>query len=291
MISAAQATAEYEITALHEKMPNGELRFRLTPSDGNGYIRTVASAEGGWQNAHSHKSLRETYIVESGWIASAEKTGQCPKIRLHFPGDIFTTEPKVVHNIYMSPGSLIHTVKHGGKGAKDWDGDDIFTDVTKGLNEKVLIGDHRPQELDPRYSSYIDLYNNLDKLLWTIPGFLAIGATVIVGFLGSIIAKESPANIPPAIVSLVLLFSSVLFYLGYVSMTRLREHHNLVGGWLAKMEFDGYFAPRCVNVKRRWPMSAPTQFRIAYASLSVILLALAVLVILYPSVLTRLLSA
>lgn len=285
-ISVEEAELQFGITSPHGRMPNGECRFRLTPRDGNGYIRTVAPPSGAWQKAHSHKHLRETYIVESGWIASAEKLGNDPKILLHFPGDIFTSEPSVVHNIYMTGNSVIHTVKHGGILAKDWNLDSDFIQLTQRLSEKDLISRQVLRNDMTKFGSYIDLYNNLDKLLWTVPGFLAIGATLIIGFLSSIISRQSPSVVPPILVFVVLLFSSILFYLGYVSMTRIREHHTLVGNSLALMEgSSGYFSQRRSNVERRWPISAPTQFRIIYATLSIILFIIAILMLVFPETL------
>ena len=51
-------------TAHHEMKPGGELRFRLSQSDGTRYIRTERPAESGseWQDAHYHKNVQETYI-------------------------------------------------------------------------------------------------------------------------------------------------------------------------------------------------------------------------------------
>lgn len=265
-------------------MPNGELRFRLMPSDGNGYIRTVAGACGAWQRAHYHHQLRETYIVERGWIALAEWEGRGLTVKRYGPGEIFTTEPNRSHNIYMAAGAIIHTVKHGGQQDRDWQEDSALSAITDSMTEddiRRLALSSQPQD---RFGNYIDLYNNLDNLLWSIPNLLAAGATIIVGFFISIITKNAGPPIPPIMFSIVFLFSGILFYLGYVSMSRLREHHSLVGEQLAKMETGGYFAVRNKNVARWWPIAAPNQFRIVYAALAIVLFAASIACLIWPRV-------
>ena len=139
-IDAEEALSKYGISASHEQMGNGELRFRLMGSDGNGYIRTVASSAC-WQNAHFHKVTAETYIVERGWMALAYE-GPCRAISILFyePGQIVTTEILRPHNIYLPAGGLIHTVKHGSLAAQsDWYAAPDFDIKTQSLSEDDLI--------------------------------------------------------------------------------------------------------------------------------------------------------
>lgn len=146
-ISAEQALNEYGIIANHEKMENGELRFRLVGNDGNGYIRTVMGIEGAWQNSHYHKQIAETYIVESGWIAMA--SDQHPSgfmlVRLG-PGDSYTTTPLERHNVFMSAGTVIHTVKHRSVvGEADWHAAPEFDSKCKHLvTDEVLAHSLKP---------------------------------------------------------------------------------------------------------------------------------------------------
>jgi len=108
-------------------MENGEQRVRVTASDGSAYIRTEAAAEGAWQNAHHHKGVLETYIIQKGWIAVADAPNHRWRIRLFRAGQVFTSEQGVDHNVYMPADAVIHTVQHGevvanpqkGNG-KDW---------------------------------------------------------------------------------------------------------------------------------------------------------------------------
>ncbi len=47
-IAEAEASETHGVSAEHERMPNGEFRFRLKSSDGSGYVRTVACEQGAW---------------------------------------------------------------------------------------------------------------------------------------------------------------------------------------------------------------------------------------------------
>lgn len=281
-ITESEASKVYGINTDHERMPNGELRFRLTSSDGNNYIRTVASAAGAWQVAHSHVSLRETYIIERGWMALAERQESILKISVYWPGDLVTTRPTISHNVYLPANAVIHTVKHGSNEQHDWKEDSGLTAETKSLTEKdiLLRGAHnKPNEFaaDQRFDAYVALYNNLDNLIWRIPGFLAAGAAILIGFAGSVLSKGSAPNIPPALVVSLFFFVGLLFFLSAFSMTRIREHHTMAGDWLAKMEPDGYFHIRQLKVKRKWPPSATLVFRWVYYLLCALFWALAIL--------------
>jgi hypothetical protein len=68
IISETEAERQHGIVANHTRMPNGELRFRLNASDGTGYVRTESVPGGNWQISHYHRELRETYIVQKGWM-------------------------------------------------------------------------------------------------------------------------------------------------------------------------------------------------------------------------------
>ena len=128
------------ISTNHSRMDNGELRYRLVAKDGSSYIRTEASADGGWQNSHYHKSLHETYIVQDKWLAFAELDGHDVRLWIMRPGDIYTTSVGVSHNVYLPPHAVLHTVKHGGTGeGSDWFGDVALDSLTKPLSEAEIL--------------------------------------------------------------------------------------------------------------------------------------------------------
>lgn len=123
------------------QMPNGEYRFRCMQGGagrGYGYIMTVMpEGEQGWQNAHSHKGVQETYVVQKGWIVFASSENGQLKIEKLTTGNVVTTTVGVPHNVYMSSGSVIHTIKHGDTSAeKDWFADQELDAETKKLTEK-----------------------------------------------------------------------------------------------------------------------------------------------------------
>jgi len=254
-ITCADAAEHYGVRTNHERMPNGEVRFRLTNTDGNDYIRTAASLAGAWQKAHCHATLRETYVVESGWMAIAEETEGEIAISVYWPNDVTTTKPKVVHNVYLSSNAVIHTVKHGGTAPGDWQESSTFTAKTSTLSEKEVlirgVTKTNASVTDKRFEAYIALYNNLDNLIWRIPGFLAAGAAILIGFAGSVLSKDKLPDFPPVLVASLFSFVGLLFFLSAFSMARIREHHTRAGEELARMEPDGYFHHRRTTVSRR----------------------------------------
>jgi mannose-6-phosphate isomerase-like protein (cupin superfamily) len=137
-ISEADA-ADQGITTSHERMANNELRYRLTAADGSGYIRTVASGEGAWQNSHFHRTLLETYIVQSGWVALVELVDGALSWAILESGDVFTTTPLTPHNVYMPGNAVLHTVKHGSSTDEvDWHASPELDYLTKGLDESEI---------------------------------------------------------------------------------------------------------------------------------------------------------
>lgn len=137
-ISVQDAETIHGMSCFHEKMENGEFRFRLRSSDGTAYIRTVAGDSAAWQKSHFHKIVRETYIVQAGWIAMASIRQGNFSISRFTEGDIFTTEPLVHHNIYMPRSSITHTVKHGRGDADDWWESLTLDRILKEANQKEL---------------------------------------------------------------------------------------------------------------------------------------------------------
>ena len=196
MVRISDQIAEeiYGITSFHEKMENGELRFRLKSNDGSAYIKTVAGEKGEWQNSHYHKFLKETYIVQAGWMAIAKLINGKVCINLYRPGDVVTIEPFVIHNVYLAAKSIIHTVKQGVSGNDDWAPCGDMDKITRNLTEDDILvmvknSNTEKSNIDPRFESYVAIYNNLDSLLWRIPSLFIGGAAILLGFIANIISK------------------------------------------------------------------------------------------------------
>lgn len=136
----AELAAERGVSARHSRMSNGELRYRLVAGDGTAYVRTEASAQGGWQNSHFHRAVLETYIVQAGWGAFAELRDGDLRLWIMRPGDIHTTTPGVPHNMYLAAHSVTHVVKHGGGGQQqDWVADPALDALTRHLPEAEIL--------------------------------------------------------------------------------------------------------------------------------------------------------
>ena len=107
------AAARLGVTAAHERMDNGEVRFRLQAEDGSKYCRTQAVGESGWQNSHLHHTISEMNIVQSGAVLVVTGTAGEHTLRLCRAEDWFLSSPNVPHNCYLYPGAVLHTVKFG----------------------------------------------------------------------------------------------------------------------------------------------------------------------------------
>ncbi len=126
-------------------MPNGERRYTLKASDGSGYICTVAGATGAWQNAHFHKGVVETYIVQQGWMGFVEITSpKTARIRVLQVGQSICSQTEKGHNVYLPAGAVVHTVKFGQevknpeKDADWYAAPEAFDVWSKMLDEDVL---------------------------------------------------------------------------------------------------------------------------------------------------------
>lgn len=229
-ISAEEARTKHQISTLHHEMPNGEFRFRLNKADGTSYIRTEASVEGAWQNSHFHRHVRETYIVQSGWIAYAEPDVNDVRIEVYREGELFTTKPGIVHNIYMPANSVIHTVKHGRCDKPDR----LVTGVDKFDSKcKELTGEEKILECDRRKGSvseneiYSASYRHFDNLIWQVPAWIAAIFALSISGLGSsnFDRISSLSNIAPnkLTIGFLSLVSATIFSFSYVNF-RFRMH-------------------------------------------------------------------
>jgi hypothetical protein len=150
-VSVQRAEQEFGITCPHELMENGELRFRLFGQDGNGYVRTVASSSGGWQNGHSHTAFRELYLVETEWMALAIATRESnvAEISIYEAGETFVTPMGLVHNVYLPANATIHTIKFGIRGPQpQWEPALWFNEQTNHLSE-ADIREHARKVVPP----------------------------------------------------------------------------------------------------------------------------------------------
>ncbi len=97
-------------------MENGETRFRFSTED-SAYIRTESGGLA-WQKSHYHSEQTEHFIVEKGNVSFATLRDGITEIHKYSAGETFSVRPMVSHNLQISPGGIVHTVKCGGK--MDW---------------------------------------------------------------------------------------------------------------------------------------------------------------------------
>lgn len=188
-IDPEEAAAEHGITVRHQEMDNGEFRFRLLKQDGTAYIRTEASENGAWQSSHYHNLIKETYIVQRGWIAYAELINDNRKISVYRAGDLFTTQPRIVHNVYMPANAVIHTVKHGEADNEDRITNETTREFDKDIKvltvEQILlesVGDQAQKCDRTPEETYTAEYRHFDNLIWQLPAWCtAIFLLAIVG--------------------------------------------------------------------------------------------------------------
>lgn len=193
-ITCDEARDKHGITCSHSGAENGELRFRLLKNDGTAYIRTEAPPKGDWQDSHWHKSVMETYIVQSGWMGYAERRDDGePEIYLYRAGESFTTPPEIIHNVYLPAGAVIHTVKHGeatGEARLEDSRTDAFTGKVGQISEKDLLIRARPPArrvtttdgAQQNMGAYSPAYMHFDDLIWQVPAWAtAIFAIVLAG--------------------------------------------------------------------------------------------------------------
>lgn len=141
-ISSREALQKHSIKTIHHQMANGELRFRLLKDDGTGYIRTEAGLKNSWQESHFHKKTSEIYIVQKGWVACATIMYDQLVIEVYKANEVFSVSPFIVHNIFMTKKSVIHTVKYGETIKEDRFTNTIETkkldEAIKGISEKNI---------------------------------------------------------------------------------------------------------------------------------------------------------
>jgi len=177
-ITLVDAASNHGITTLHQEMDNGQYRFRLLKSDGTAYIRTESMLRGAWESSHYHAHVKETYIVQRGWIAYAQLIENQRRIRIFRAGELFTTDSCVVHNIYMPLGSVIHVIKHGDTKTKDRIQDETtrhFDTITEPLIEGEIMQEAAKSDevnlISKPEEAYSSEYRHFDTLIWQLPAW------------------------------------------------------------------------------------------------------------------------
>lgn len=230
-ITPEDAAKLHGISTQHHQMPNGELRFRLKKNDGTAYIRTEASSEGAWQRSHYHNSVRETYIVQKGWIAYAELIDGKRRLRSFQTGELFTTQPGVIHNVYMPESAVIHTVKHGEASTEDRIEDyatSQFDVVTQCLTKYQILREADVTARGISIEESSETYRHFDNLIWQLPAWCtAIFMVAVVGTNSlsdtNVLVKASGLASKSVITGFLFLVFFLIFALTH-ALYRFRVH-------------------------------------------------------------------
>jgi hypothetical protein len=183
-ISAEKAFEDHKINTFHTKEKDYELRFRLIKGgEETSYIRTE-SLKDHWQEAHLHRQLQETYIVQRGWIGYAEKHGMGRSLKKYGAGEIFTVPSNMVHNIFMPKDSVIHTVKHG-EGKEEVRSTDMrFTKKTQNITKEEFLILIKKNSLSISQESFNEGYRHFDNLIWQVLAWsTGIFSAILIGTL------------------------------------------------------------------------------------------------------------
>jgi mannose-6-phosphate isomerase-like protein (cupin superfamily) len=127
-------------------MDNKELRFRVVANNGVdpfAYNLVATPDKGGWQNAHNHQHIVETWVVSRGCqIVMEEQKNLSINITILEPGDTYSSTLGLKHNCYVFPNTITHTIKTtiGNYSLDgDWDYDEEFDKFTKSFDMDEFI--------------------------------------------------------------------------------------------------------------------------------------------------------
>ena len=263
-----EAKSEHGISVRHSKMlTNNELRFRMNAEDGSAYIRTVTTKESqGWQNAHYHKHLKETYLVEKGWIGYVEKLNEELVFKKFKSGELFTTIPNVAHNIFMPANSVIHTVKHSANKElteTDWFGDSedcrkIQAAIDK-MSLKEINYENFPttsrEEKQVKTELYNEAYRHFDTLIWQVPAWSSALFAAVIAIIGAVFGIDSESVFFSEFISQKLLVSVLLLFFGLFTLAlsyalyRFRWHQSNVKPWGGRLISPQFFLQLLVSIE------------------------------------------
>lgn len=118
------------------EMDDGDRRFQLA-FDNETSVTLSQNNHAGWQNAHYHLGAMETTAIlsENGWVCRASLVEGELVIEIFTYNQLFTSYPHIPHNLYISAGCRLGTIKYGvGLISEDWHSSPELDLLTKHLN-------------------------------------------------------------------------------------------------------------------------------------------------------------
>lgn len=227
-------------------------RYYVSSRDPLEVIETVLEP-GASQSAHAHETVREAMMVLEGQVFAAEiVSGKTFGADLS-AGDFAMFDPRTLHLMENHTKERARTLHFKFLGESK--------DRSLFLNDKAEVAipnGKLPAQLpdEDRFKSYVDTYNNLDKILWQMPALLLAITAVAFGLFKDVFLDPSKAIAPFTHVQTIGVFSIVLGFMyiaGVYSIWRLRKHHTMMGSEITKLEpADGYFHKREKIASRWW---------------------------------------
>lgn len=126
------------------------------------------------------------------------------------------------------------------------------------------------RRIDPktRYAAYIDVYCNIDTILWKNMGTVGGITALLFAIMGALVAKPEMRFEPLShnqTVGLSLGFVSLFYFLAWWNFRRMRFHFDRMGYELRKLEPQGYFHFRDGESRRWWMEDAQWTMRGVFA--------------------------
>lgn len=124
---------------------NGEKSFRMRVKTADPDFVSVSIVKkevpGRWQGAHRHIGYHEVRMVILGWcaLATLDSSGNLDLKRFK-QGSIIRVKLGMPHNVYISNGGIISTIKYGDGGiSEDWTGDPKLDSLCANITEEYLL--------------------------------------------------------------------------------------------------------------------------------------------------------
>ncbi len=252
---------------------HAEARRYYVPSRDPIEVIETTLRPGASQSAHAHVTVREAVMVLEGQIFAAEIISGKTFGELLKAGDFAVFDPRTLHfmeNRTEVPARTLHFKFLGNSKDRTL----FLTDKAEG--EAVNSSPNLFMPDESRFKSYVDTYNNLDKILWQMPALLLAITAVAFGLFKDVFLDPTKAVEPLTHPQTIGVFSFVLglmYVAGVYSIWRIRKHHTMMGLEILKLDLeDGYFHKRAKVVSRWWwPPSDTLIFGALFAVLGLLL--------------------
>lgn len=247
---------QQELIPQEKKSSSGEdIRRYYLPNETPFEVIETALGPRSTQPPHAHNRVREATLVIQGSVVVGEIRQDRKEETQLSPGDFAVFDRGSCHFIENRTDDLVRFLhfKFLGEG-KD---DELFrSDKLEHCDGPVTGHAETSVSDEGLIKSYVDTYNNIDKILWQMPALLLAVTALAFGLLKDIFVNAQ-ATIAPLSRQQTLgwfcIAVAFMYVIGVYSIWRLRRHHNMMGEEIKKLEpRDGYFHKREKIAKKFW---------------------------------------